>query len=299
MGGDDGNDVVVFLPDPSVTSPPWRITSAALHRYGEDCDSLTFDGEHRLYVLCKPLTRTEPLGRVLVFASGATGDAEPIRTLTVPRGSSPDTLLMGIAVDDHNRLLLLKGEFAEVDGGTSCGSGGAVSIMPSGADGVATPASEIAGDRTSLFCPIDIAVDSVGRIYVSDEGVFVTVYDPGDTGDAVPKRIINPHRNLITMTADRSGNVIVADWDSHSVLEYGRGSDSTADRELSGSATGIGLPNALAADDAGRIYVASTGKPDSDEAPGVSVFAPMASGDVSPERTLTENVYGEAVAVAP
>src|SRR5262252_5172783 len=39
----DANDVLIFSPDPSVVSPPWHITTPALHQYGEICDSLAFD----------------------------------------------------------------------------------------------------------------------------------------------------------------------------------------------------------------------------------------------------------------
>jgi hypothetical protein len=296
----DANDVLIFSPDPSVASPPWRVTSPALHAYDEVCDSVAFDRERRLYVLCTPLSRTSTLGHVFVFRSGATGDAEPMRTVSVPRGSSPDTLLVGFAVDDSARVYLLQGEFAEVDGGTACGSTGTVSVLPPGADGIAAPVAELTGNRTRMFCPVSIAVDAADRVYVSNGGVAVTVFRPGARGDADPERIIDPALNLETMTADRSGNVFVADWDNQVIFEYrAKGAGTTADRELSGPSTGIYLPNALAADEDGRVYVAASGLPDVTSFVGVSVFAPTASGDVSPERVLSDNVYGMSVAVAP
>jgi hypothetical protein len=86
---------------------------------------------------------------------------------------------------------------------------------------------------------------------------------------------------------DSAQNIYVANTNSGNVLVFSSTETGNVapSRVLAGTATGITTPVGLAVDSAGDIYVASFNQPSNSSL--VLEFAPGATGNVSPARTLT------------
>lgn len=178
-----------------------------------------------------------------------------------------------------------------------------------GADSVRRPDRIIAGPRTALCEPSDIARGPDGRLYVlnhapwySDVGPttdrvmsWVTVYDSAARGDAAPVRTLNVQprdlRKAISIGVDRSGQLYVGYGveqrvDSGTIAIFAPDADGDAEpvRVLHGLRNGLRLPNALAVDSRGYLYVTNTQRFGLDHA--VRVFAPGAAGDAMPCRVI-------------
>jgi sugar lactone lactonase YvrE len=151
------------------------------------------------------------------------------------------------------------------------------------------------GGASNLYNPLGAAVDGVGNLYVADyNNNRVLEYDSPSTTDTVADRVFGQGGSFNTRTCNlggisaaslcqpvgaavgAGGNLYVADHDNNRVLEYDSPSttDTVADRVFGQdgsfnthtcnlgvgiSATSLCVPNSVAMDGAGNLYVADSG----------------------------------------
>jgi hypothetical protein len=182
------------------------------------------------------------------------------------------------------------------------------------ADRDARPTRRLGGPHTCLGSPSDVAVNGQGELYVLSRGPYdqrggwtnaVTVFAPGDSGDAVPRRriLVPPSFNnpALGLGLDPAGNLYVTTEEYPPALEtlppahrlegavrvYAADADSAATpiRVLAGEATQLSQPVDVGFDHRGDIYVVNTNtgrlQPGS-----VTVYDASAQGDVAPRRTI-------------
>jgi hypothetical protein len=147
-------------------------------------------------------------------------------------------------------------------------------------------------------------LDGSGKLYVLQAGIqtqTITVYPPNAKGNVSPVATIVVSHTFIPpqgMTVDRSGTIYVANFAANgkdaNIIVFAPGSNGNAApvRSISGSATQLREPGALALDVAGNLYVANAGS--------VLVFAPGANGNVAPSAVLAgpATSLGSVVALA-
>jgi hypothetical protein len=100
-------------------------------------------------------------GQVRVYAPGASGDAIPVRTITVPPGGDPQSL----AVDKAGDVFVTYGNLFTL------------LVYPAGAHDVGSlPATPLLAFDPG-FLILDLVVDSAGRLYVTPPEGSILVYD--------------------------------------------------------------------------------------------------------------------------
>ncbi|MGH7814804.1 MAG: hypothetical protein ACREQI_12470 [Candidatus Binataceae bacterium] len=194
-------------------------------------------------------------GIVLVYGSGATGNATPISLIS--GDNTGLTWPADVAVDSARKIYV-----SNFQGGQA--GFGSITIFAAGSNGNVAPAATITGPDTGLGYPVGVAVDSAGDIYVvNSQGTqtfgssSVTVYSPGSNGDAAPiSTIVGPDTNLYFsggVALDSSGNIYVtnsasSDSQNGSITVYSPGSngDVAPIRTIAGNKTGLDTePNAI------------------------------------------------------
>ena len=99
--------------------------------------------------------------------------------------------------------------------------GGSITVYAPNSSGSMEPIVLIEGDKTRINTPVGVAVDSAGNIFVANEGPrdghgYVTVYSPGDTGNAAPVNTLGgPSTELdkpAGVAVDPAGNVYVTNF---------------------------------------------------------------------------------------
>lgn len=216
--------------------------------------------------------------------------------------------IISIAVDARARLYVLgytNNEFRVVFAASSVPGG---AILPTGV--VILP-----NLPSSLNYYYDLAVDSVGTLYVSEADTSVSgkilVYAPTASDSSPPiRRIAGPRTQLLepfNLTTDSLGNLIVLNLQNtqfnttiENVLIFTQtaNGDQTPAGVISGNRTGFGpatsrftVATSVATDALGDIILAI-----GNEADGVpwqiSVFGPSQRGDVTPERSIAGSSAG-------
>ena len=156
---------------------------------------VTSRGQGDRRALAAPASRSiPPAGRrhdawlnTIPSSRRTTGEAPPIATIRGGKTEldSPE----GIALDGRGNLYVANSGYYDPDVGK-------VTVYPAGGEGNVAPIATISGPRTGLHESWDVAVDSVGRIYVANAGVHgdlgsVTVYAAGSDGDVSPIAMIS------------------------------------------------------------------------------------------------------------
>jgi hypothetical protein len=183
---------------------------------------------------------------------------------------------------------------------------GTVTVYAPGVSGDARPVRVIRGRATRLSRPTGLALDADGNVYVVNSDVpmkdlgSVAVFAPGASSDAPPTRtLVGPDTRL----NEPAGVAIGGDGGLHvtsrgrgwapTILVYppGANADAPPIRAIEGPRTGLQGPHGLALDAGGNLYVANHGGANGINAYGpdlgaVTVYAPGASGDVEPIRTI-------------
>ena len=220
---------------------------------------------------------------VKVFPLTASGDVAP--TTTISGASTGFSDARSSAFDANGNIYITDA------------AGDSVLEFSVNASGTTTPVHTITGAATGLGFPRGIAIDTQGNIYVSNSGdannsnvVSVTVYAAGAAGNVSPTATISGAATGLSspngIALDTHGNIYVADGANlsgfGSVTVYAANATNNAPPTvtISGVATGLAEPEALAFDAAGNIYV-SNGMGNS-----VTVYSAGASGNATPTKTI-------------
>lgn len=179
---------------------------------------------------------------------------------------------------------------------------GSITIYADGARGNAAPIRIIKGNKTGLDQPADVAVDDNGDIYVAQggEGPYaVKVFAANANGNVASLRtIVGPDTKLDAplgvAISPINGNIFVANSGLNasfpgSVTVYAPNANGNVApiATIAGAHTGLNEPDGLTLDSVGNLYVANQ----SGCSPGygsgsVTVYAPGATGDVTPLRAI-------------
>jgi sugar lactone lactonase YvrE len=199
---------------------------------------------------------------------------------------------------------------------------GTISILPLSLDGKAKVrmiAGTSANDVTRLNDPSALVLDSNGNLYVVNSGGSgsVTVYGPRADGNIPPTRTISGEKTRLKspvgIALDAAGKIYVTNDQagggySYSITVYPAGSsgDSAPIGVIGGSNTELQLPQGIAVDSDGKIYVANDGnledraedaeryddRPRADPADSITVYAPGSKGDVAPIAKINGSLTG-------
>lgn len=162
------------------------------------------------------------------------------------------------------------------------------------ASGNVAPLRTISGDLTGLEVPYGVALDTAGNLYVTNGNPsIITVYAPGARGNVAPIRTIRGAltglNNPIGLALDATGALYVANNDGNvsSITVYAPGASGNVAplRTIMGPLTGLTSVHGVALDAGRKLYVTNgdthRGGPHS-----IMVFAPGATGNVKPLRTI-------------
>ncbi|HMF28498.1 MAG TPA: hypothetical protein VKE42_06985 [Candidatus Cybelea sp.] len=211
---------------------------------------------------------------ILGFPHAAGGDVSPTIMIAGRKTRLHDPL--GLALDPNSGTI-----YAANDGGHD------VLIFHAGANGDVAP-KVLGGSNAPIQSTEGIAIDGVGRIYVSDYiGNAIYVFASGATGNAVPIRVIAGAKTQFDrptgMAFDTSGNLYVANSYAGTapILEFAAGANGNVApiATISGSNTGITRAFNVCIDAKGRIVVPTPSS--------IEVFAAGANGNVAPVQVIS------------
>jgi len=198
---------------------------------------------------------------VFVYPAGSNGNVAPSSATVSTTLTTGLTYPEGIALDSSGNIYV-------VDDGVSGYGPPSVFVYAAGSNANAGPSATITGNSTGLVYPTGIALDSSGKIYVTDYGATsVYVYPAGSNGNVKPGSTITGNSTGLSypfgIALDSSGKIYVADDgnddcdDTESVYVYPAGSNGNVkpSATISGNSTGLCFPFGIAVDSSGNIYV--------------------------------------------
>jgi hypothetical protein len=170
------------------------------------------------------------------------------------------------------------------------------------ADSTGVPSAASTINLTGPNSITALAVDPAGNIYAATV-TDIREYAAGATGAATPIRTIpfdatSGLSAVFTLAADSAGDIYVGQINyttmNGSILVFsGTANGSSAPvRVIAGTVTELGLPEDLAVDSTGNLYVLN---PNTNSQPSILVFAAGANGNVAPVRTLNGAFLSMAV----
>jgi hypothetical protein len=158
-----GNYVTVYAAGANGNVAPIATIGGALTALNGP-NGVAVDAAGRIYVTNQH-TRT-----VTVYATGANGNIVPIETIKGPN-TGFGAGVAGVAVDASGRMHVI--------------AGNRVNVFASGSNGNVSPVATIAGSNTTIKDPMGVALDVLGRTYVSLGGVTPQGNPTNDRGLAV------------------------------------------------------------------------------------------------------------------
>lgn len=219
---------------------------------------------------------------VTVYASGSSGNAAPIRTISGANTHLYDPF--GPALDAARNIYV-----ANFDN--------SVTVYAANANGNVAPIQTVIGSNTGLNNPFGIALDATRNIYVSNgplpAGPFtVTVYAAGANGNVAPIRTIGGANTGLSgpggIVLATAGNVYVANYYPSRVTVYAAGANGNVApiQTIKGSKTGLTNPYGIAVGGHGLIYITNL------YGNSVTVYAAGSTGNVAPIRTIHGSATG-------
>jgi len=278
----------------------------------QDPQSIALDSKGEIYVTnyfgCQPTSNPPgsempPCGNIMVYGTGSNAATSPIATISDAGLAIPT----GIALDSTGEIYVANYGILFYSAPPN-----QVSIYAAGSQGMVTPIDTV---TAGPYFPTGIAVDSSGKFYVANSGIYgdgnVTVYAPVSDGAGLIATISGPKTGLSTplgVAVDESGSIYVLD-SSAGILVFPPASsgDTPPMATISGSNTQLNGADGIALDSADNIYVTNGGNLTSGGNNSVTVYAAGSSGNVPPivtisgVNTLLSNPSGIAIgpAVAP
>ena len=192
-----------------------------------------------------------PSYSIAVYPTGSNGQTAP--SAVIAGSTTGLDVPTGVALDGSGNIYVS-------NDGKNNGDPDSVTVYPAGSNGNVAPSAVITGTSTGLSDPAGIAVDSAGKIYVTNNNNSVTVYPAGPSGivNQVPTATI---RGLATGLMNPSGigvdgvlNIYVVNDGNRTLTVYPAGSNGNA---APGATISSGLlsPEGVALDSANNIYV--------------------------------------------
>lgn len=289
------------------TTPPapqvaWQLASVSGADVSPATPSLTVA---RLYIAnvrdCNPSgRRCSGADRITIYDAGANGNVSPIARI---EGSNTALNGSGAVGVDAGRNIYV----ANSSGGGS--KGVSITVYAAGANGNVAPIRTIAGSNTELDGPWGIALDTSGKLYVTNLATFpikhdsVTVYAAAANGNVAPiQTIAGSNTGLKTpfgIALDASGNIYVTNslsairkYDSVTVYAAGANGNVEPIRAIGGAHTGIDGPAGITVGASGKVYVANEGVGFGCAHKSVTVYAAGAHGDVPPVQKICGKLTG-------
>jgi len=154
-----------------------------------------------------------------------------------------------------------------------------VAWFSAGQNGNIFPNRVIGGPHTSITSPRGLALDGSGRLYVADQATNrVLVFEPDAMGDAAPVVVLTGLHSPEHLFVDQLLNIYVSNKGDNSIKVF----ITTGPQSWSLSATitsaEMRQPSGVAADQTGRIAVATTG--------GILFFPSNSEGHIEPASDL-------------
>ncbi|HEX3466552.1 MAG TPA: hypothetical protein VHT05_00460 [Candidatus Elarobacter sp.] len=242
------------------------------------------------------LTDSDTSGATTLSPTKVTAPSMPV-TLSYDGGAITSATITASATGTAPKTATLAITTAAQHLYVASADGNAISVYAATASGNAAPVRVIAGPATHLSFPDALAFDAAGDLLVAEStsgNAEIDAFAPTANGNVAPLYTIVPS----TGNGAAQGLAV----DSHGALSesfcgtcFFTGPDGVATftlssgggtqtRTLEGGATGISAPYGIAYDAAGNLYVANNG------AGSVGVFAPAASGNVAPARTIVTGI---------
>jgi hypothetical protein len=257
-----------------------------------------------LAIGCSHTQQTGPAFSLYVVENGTTGSSvlqlpatngsiTPSNTVTVPMQTS----FQAVAVDTLGNL------YVSASVVTAPPMLHEILVYAPAATGAATPTSTITSSSLTAAAT-SIAVDATGAVYALS-GNSILVFAAGSAINTTPVRLIAGSQTQLNaasgIAVDAAQNIYVANTLGGNVLIFSstQTGNVAPSSILAGTSTQISTPLGVAIDSTGDIYVASYNLPSTSSV--VMEFAPGATGNVAPSKTLTalasETVAGLAVDV--
>jgi hypothetical protein len=251
----------------------------------EDPQAVTVDSSGKIYAIDGGFSYdTESPPRVMVYAAGSKGNVAPIVTISGNRTGldSPD----GIAVDPSGKIYVLNdaspGVHAYAPGAPDGPYVDTVTVYLPGAKGNIAPVATIIGTDTGLGDPKAIALDSGGKIYVTNAFGYdgktvdstraflhwksVTVYPADANGDIAPIATIRGAQTGLTdakgLVVSPDGKICVVTSEEPGVIAIFLANSNGNVKPIAtitdaGTDTKLDDPTGVALDSTGQIYVAN------------------------------------------
>ncbi len=254
-----------------------------------------------IYVVGYDTSNLSLHNKLIYFASNANGNIPPLGVVTGGKTQLQEP--QDVAVDSNHLVYVSNNTF---------GGDGSVDVYAAAPNGNVKPLRMFS--QGDLYSPKGIATDGSSNIYVaniSGPSGFgpgsVLVYAAGANGNPTPIQAISGTSTGLNspygLAVDAQENIYATNpggTSGPSVTVYAAGANGNAApiQTISGSNTGLGLPEALALDASKNIYVANA------QFLSVTVYAAGANGNVVPIRTIRgaktkmSRPYGVAVDAA-
>ncbi len=251
-------------------------------------------------------------GKIYIANDGvATGHPESDSVRIYPAGSNAIAAPIGGGSNYSSPQAIAVGS----DGTSYVVNGtGDISIFGPGPDGKLRMRTIVNG----LDDPSGLAVDHDGNLYVVNSGnQSITVYGPEADGETPPIRTISGEKaklnSPVGIAIDAAGKIYVTNDGSigpgaDSINIYAPGSSGNVPpiATIAGSKTQLKLPQGIAIDSDGKIYVANDGnledrapdasryddRPRADPADSITVYAPGSSRNAAPIARINGSLTG-------
>jgi len=241
-----------------------------------------------VYVIQSPVSYGMSSGTILQFSATASGSVSPESTITAPA----DTAFQGLATDSDGDIYA--GGYAPND---------VMSLLEysSGSSGSAIPTKNIPNnDTTQMWDPDGLAIGPNGQVIVGEDNGGVATYTATANGSAAPEYYIlgafEIGGGLSTLNAAQSvamgsGNLYVFNWQDGTsdppiaIFPATATGNVAPSGSIGGPLTGIAFDGVggIATDVSGNIYISNS----SATGGSILVFAPTATGNVAPIRTIS------------
>jgi len=243
-----------------------------------------------IYVIQNSLTFPITPGSILQFSTAASGSISPENIITPPATSDD---FQGLATDADGNVYV----------STRTQTVATLLEYAPGASGSATPISTIPSNSTTeLYAPDGIAISPTGQIIVGEDSGAIVTYSANANGDAAPEYFIvgpfqinNPLSPVFAaqdVAVGASGKLYVFNWNESfntiapiDIFAAGATGNVAPVATIGGALTGLTAGNigGIATDSSGNVYISTS----SVNGGIIKVFAPTATGNVAPIRTIS------------